>query len=110
MRTNSSVESDNSVLGRLIPKHPNIYKFIDGIKVHEFARQRELLELESFCPDKQLKRKRNEDVEREAKIKRANDQLLEEKITPGQFLEVFSADQSLLPPSGKCSIVVCYRF
>lgn len=103
MRTTSSMESLNSVLGRLIPKHPNIFKFIDGIKLHEFAKFRELLELSNNCPAKQLKRKKKIDEEREAKIKRTTDELLLENITPSEFLDAFSLDHTMLPHSGNFS-------
>lgn len=100
MRTTSSMESLNSVLGRMIPKHPNIFKFIDGIKLHEFAKSRDLMELSFNCPEKKLKRKRKIDEEREAKIKRTTDELLMENISPSEFLDIFSSNQNLLPHSG----------
>lgn len=100
MRTTSSLESLNSVLGRLIPKQPNIFKFIDGIKLHEFAKHRELLELLFNCPKKQLKRKKEIDEKRDAKIKRTTEQLVNNEISPSEFLDVFSSDQTLLPKSG----------
>lgn len=65
MRTTSSLESLNSVLGRLIPKRPNIFKFVDGIKIHEFTKHRELLELSFHCPKNQLKREKKRDAERD---------------------------------------------
>lgn len=58
MRTTSSLESLNSLLGQLIPTRPNIFKFVDGIKIHEFTKHRELLELSFHCPKNQLERKK----------------------------------------------------
>lgn len=103
MRTTSSLESMNSVLGRMIPKRPNIFKFIDGIKLHEFAKNRELLELSFKCPKNQLKRKRKADQWREEKIMKATEELMGEDISPSEFLDIFSNDQSLLPHSGNYS-------
>lgn len=114
MRTTSSLESINSVLGRLFLRRPNIYKFIDGIKIHEFAKYRELLELSAEKEDapKRQTRKRKSDQERDDKIKRATEDLTTKAITTSQFLETFSKDGSLLPKNGNIfhKYILCCLF
>lgn len=102
MRTTSSLESINSVLGRFFLRRPNIYKFIDGLKIYEFAKYKEMLELSTENEDstKRMTRKRKSDQERDEKIKRATEELISENITTSQFLGSFSKDGRLLPNNG----------
>lgn len=114
MRTTSSLESLNAVLGRLLPRHPNIYKFVDGIKIHEFSKYNELLQLSSMKENAtKLSRKRKRDQERDDKIKKATQELTEKKISTSEFLETFSNNENLLPNSGKLfykSVFSCEQF
>lgn len=105
MRTTSSLESLNSVLGRLLCRRPNIYKFIEGIKVHEFAKVKELIQTDLLAEEdvatKRKTRKRKSDQDRDDKIKRVTEELDQNKITPDEFLEAFSKNEISLPESGR---------
>lgn len=115
MRTTSSLESMNSVLGRFFLRRPNIYKFIDGLKIYEFAKYKQLLELSVENEDarKRKTRKRKRDQERDDKIKRVTEDLIKRKINTSQFLEKFSTDGSLLPKEGNFPnqmLAVCFSY
>lgn len=101
MRTTSSLESLNSVLGRLIPHKPNIFKFVDGIRIHEFAKCEELLQLDASEKARPA-RKRKRDQERDDRIKRVTQNLVDKRITTSMFLETFSVTENSLPHSGNC--------
>lgn len=45
MRTTSSLESMNAALRRISRPHPNFFKFIDCIRMHEFSKSMDLLEI-----------------------------------------------------------------
>lgn len=99
MRTTSSLESMNSVLGRGCRKHPQMFKFIDHIRSHEFSKSLDLLNLVEDDIDCDFERKRQRDKEREKKISFFTNQLQEGKITVGNFLEAMS-DKNILPGTG----------
>lgn len=101
MRTTSSLESLNSVLGRLLPRRPNLYKFVDGLKIHDFAKYKELMELSAEKEDEPKQtQKRKSDQERDDKIKQATEKLTKKAITTSEFLEIFSKAENLIPKSG----------
>lgn len=105
MRTTSSVESLNSTLSRSFPKHPHIFKFIDRLRLFEFSKLLDMIELvKDNVPDHQYERKRKRDQEREAKIKFFTAQLHEKKINTGEFLAAM-ANNEVLPNVGKSSNV-----
>lgn len=106
MRTTSSLESLNSVLGRLIPHKPNIFKFFDGIRIHEFAKYQELLQLDTLETESGPTRKRKRDQERDDRIKQVTQDLVDEKITTRMFLETFSMAENSLPHSGNFFIYI----
>lgn len=96
MRTTSSVESLNSVLGRSFPKHPHILKFIDYLKHHEFSKYCDLLNLlKSDISPKQLGRKRKLDQEREEKIVFFTKKLKSNDILPSEFLDAMAIKEIL---------------
>lgn len=70
---------------------------MDAIRIHEYTKLRELAELQFNCPEKQLKRKRQEDQKREAKIRKVTVQLENAEITPSQFLNIYANDETMLP-------------
>lgn len=101
MRTTSSVESLNSVLGRSFPKHPHIFKFIDRLRLHEFSKYLDMLDLvKDEVPDEQFQRKRLRDKERQEKIVFFTNALKKGDISPGEFLEAMSI-KAVLPGVGK---------
>lgn len=100
MRTTSSIESLNSVLGRSFPQHPHIFKFIDHLKLHEFSKYCALLELlKPNIPPEQLNRKRKIDQEREEKIVFFTKKLKTNEILPSEFLDAM-AIKDILPQNG----------
>lgn len=101
MRTTSSVESLNSVIGRSFPKHPHILKFIGHLKLHEFTKSYDLSNLtKSDTPPKQLERKRKADREREEKIVFFTKKLKAKEISASEFLDAM-ATKEILPTNGR---------
>lgn len=100
MRTTSSLESMNSVLGRGCWKHPQMFKFIDHIRKHEFKKSLDLLNLYKNDGNHDFKRKRKLDKEREEKISHFTSQLQKGKINVQDFLEAMS-DRNVLPKTCK---------
>lgn len=101
MRTTSSVESLNSVLGRSFPKHPHILKYMDHLKLHEFFKYCDLINLsKSDISQKQLDRKRKVDREREEKIAFFTKKLKTKEILPSEFLDAM-AIKDILPQNGR---------
>lgn len=105
MRTTSSVESLNSTIGRSFPKHPSILKFVEHLKLHEFGKYCDLLnlskpDLPSKQLEKQLNRKRKIDREREEKIVFFTKKLKTKEIGPSEFLDAM-ATKEILPKNGK---------
>lgn len=103
MRTTSSLESLHSSLGRSFPKHPHIFKFLDRLRLNEFSKLLNMLDLvKDNVPDQQYQRKRLVDQQREEKIKFFTDQLRNGIIDVGEFLEAM-ANKEVLPRAGKIS-------
>lgn len=100
MRTTSSLESMNSVLGRGCRKNPQMFKFIDHIRTHEFSKTLDLFNLLEDDVDNDFKRKRQLDKEREEKISYLTNKLQKGEITVADFLEAMS-DKNILPGTGK---------
>lgn len=100
MRTTSSLESMNSQLRRLFTiKHPNIFRFIEELKPHEFIKALDMLRLVKNRKRKQLKRKRKRYQEREEKIQYFSEMLRKESILVGSFLDIMS-NKTILPNCG----------
>lgn len=100
MRTTSSLESLNSVLGRSFPLHPHIFKFMDYLKLHEFSKYCDLVDLmRPNIPPEQFERKRKIDRERDQKINFFSEMLTRNEITPSEFLEAM-ATKEILPMDG----------
>lgn len=99
MRTTSSVESMNSALNRGCKARPNIFKFIDRIRLHEFSKQLDLIDLFEDDVTEEFERKRKLDRERELKITHFTNLLLQNDITVQEFLEAMST-KSFLPGTG----------
>lgn len=102
MRTTSSLESFNSVLGRLFPRHPHLFRFIDRLRLIEFSKTLDLMDLiENELPDDQFQRRRLRDKKREEKIKYFTIQLQTDgDMSPADFLEAM-ANKDILPGNGK---------
>lgn len=97
MRTTSSVESFNAVLGRKCSKHPHIFKFIDQIKIVELKKALNLLCLmEPGVPNSQFQPRNKEDQERNEKIKYFTTLLVQNIISVSIFLEAM-ANKTIIP-------------
>lgn len=98
MRTTSSLEAENSTLSRSFPKHPHIFKFIERLRMHEFSKLLDMINLvkkdvpnSSDIDPHQVQRKRKRDIEREKKICECTHRLKTEKgFTIGNFLETMA--------------------
>lgn len=100
MRTTSSLESVNSTLGRSFPKHPHIFRFIDRLRLYEFSKLLNMLDLvKNEDPDQQFQRKRQRDKEREAKIQFFTKACMENGVNWGEFLDAM-ANKDVLPNIG----------
>lgn len=86
MRTTSSLETLNGELGKLIQPHPNIWSFMDNLKLIEFQKSNILMQKvheNHVC----FERKRPKDQERERDIRDLTKLLKNKKISSHQFLE-----------------------
>lgn len=93
MRTTSSLESLNSVLGRSFPKHPHIYRFIDYLKLNESNSCLEMWSL--IAQDVPSGPIRKKDIDRQARIKKCTDSLKTKTISVAQFLDEMTKDEHL---------------
>lgn len=106
MRTTSLLESFNSVIGRSVPKHPNIFRFIDYMKLHEskiMLKMGSLLESDEEFDTAQKKIHR----ERSEKIKYATEMRKNGQITVEEFLQAVSIED-MIPKKGLFFICVDY--
>lgn len=101
MRTTSSVESLNNIIGKTIPNHPHLFKFIDHLKLHEYSKFMDLNALLNGSASKhQLERKHLRDRERDEKINFFSSELVKKTIRTQTFLEAM-ANETILPKSGE---------
>lgn len=88
MRTTSSVESLNSVLGRSMPKHPNVFRFMDHLRLHEFAKYMDFKEsLKPAAGEKQFERQRKDTKDRAKNIQSFTTKLELNEINVVEFME-----------------------
>lgn len=99
MRTTSPLEAFNSVLNRSLPKHANFFKFLEGLKNHEFTKAVDMRNAINE-PEPEVKRKRKRDQLREDRISKYSGLLKAKKIKIDEFFEEvavkenFSASES----------------
>lgn len=88
----------NASLKRLFPVHPHFYKFMDCLRLHEFSKSLDMLDLvRKKCSKKQLMRRKKRDRERERKIQTLTLLLKENgQITPARFLLEMASDVTSL--------------
>lgn len=85
-RTTSAIEAYNGVLGRLLPKRGQFFKFVSILRDEEFHQSRnfhQLVESGGICGAKKIKRAY---AEKAKKISEASDLLEKGIITPITFL------------------------
>lgn len=98
MRTTSSLESMNSTLRRMANQHhPGFFKFIDMIRLHEFSKSTDLMEmLKSNNTIRCRKSQKVKDLD--VKIKQLTKDLKEmPEMNSGIFLEELAKVPNLLP-------------
>lgn len=101
MRTTSSEESLNSVMQRRFSKRTTIFRFALDIQMHESIKATDLYQLsKNNILSPQLQRKRQEDRERDEKIKYFSALLNNNSISVAYFLKAMSR-KDILPP-GLC--------
>lgn len=109
MRTTSSSESMHSQMNRSFPKKPQIFKFMECLKTHEFGKTTDLQILsKDYVPETQFQRKLPKDRKRDNKINHFSNLLATKMISVGEFLEAM-ADRSILPPSGMAIYALFYH-
>lgn len=87
MRTTSSLEGFNAVLNRTIAKHPNFYKFIERLRIHESQRADEMIALvQDPLSEKHFEPRHQKDKNRDEKIKHYTALLCSQHITIADFL------------------------
>lgn len=84
----------------MFPKHPEIYKFVDCLKLFEFEKRSEMIELRDIVCEKQLQRKRKKDKVRGEKIEFFSSLLKKNEISIREFLEAMG-NRVILPSSGR---------
>lgn len=105
MRTTSSLESLNSVLKRTFPLHPNMFRFMERLKVFEFGKQLKMFDSMRKGPSEN--RRRLQDRLRDEKVRNILHQLnnTEDDFNIGDFFNML-ANQDILPNSGEIYILV----
>lgn len=92
MRTTSSLEGFNSVLNRTIAKHPNFFKFVERLRIHESRKADDMIALvQDPVSKKQLEPKHKKDKDRNDKIKHFTDLLCAHKLTVADFLDAITS-------------------
>lgn len=101
MRTTSSLEALNSVLKRTFTLHPNIFKFMDRLKVYEFGKQLQMFNLLQEDPSETFQRRKLIDRLRDEKIQTALHKLrYDMNFTIGDFFYFLSVNE-VFPSSGE---------
>lgn len=95
MRTTSSLESFNSVLGRSCPMHPHIFQFADYLRLHDSFVVIDMWNSIKF--NQAAVSTRNQ--AQEEKLKNATEMLRSEKWSVAKFLEIM-ADKTIIPKTG----------
>lgn len=85
-RTTSAIEAYNGVLGRMIPKHGNFFKFVSILLYEEFSKSRDLKLLIDCGGALGKVKKPRKSIDRADKIEAAAKELQSGKITASIFL------------------------
>lgn len=85
MRTTSSLEAFNGELGKLFQNHPNIWSFMDSLKLFEFQKSN-ILQQKSDENHVCFERRHQKDRKRDRDIKELTELLKKKRISPHQFL------------------------
>lgn len=97
MRTTSSLESLNSQLNRTFGRaHPNIFEFIEHLKLHEAFKSNIMLAKTTSVTKEQLEPRRKRDKERNLKIEFFTEKFANNEISVVEFLTAM-ANKDILP-------------
>lgn len=96
-RTTSAIEAYNGVLGRIIPKHGNFFKFVKMLQNEEFSKGRELELLINSGGTYGTSRRKRSAIDKATKIEQAGIELQNGKITASGFLNrmVFAKNKTV---------------
>lgn len=102
MRTNSSIESMNAVLGKCFPPKPDIFQFTDCLREFEFMKVDMLQEIMSGKAVKKCPKRKNV-MERDMRISAALHSFDEGNLSVAQYLESLAYEDimsSVIPENG----------
>lgn len=101
MRTTSSVESFNAVLYRSIERHPDFYKLVIALQIHESRKtdQMHYLATNNPSPDAHFKKKRKLDQERDLKITALTEKLNGGTVSVEEFMLAMANGEDGRPPT-----------
>lgn len=103
MRTTSSLEALNGELGKLFQMHPNIWSFMDSLKLIEFQKSNTLKQQVAenrVC----FERKHQKDQIRERDISELTRLLKNKRLSPQQFLREI-ASRRMFRPKGVSAVI-----
>lgn len=105
MRTTSSVEALNSAVQRSFPDSPNIFNFIQNLRLFDSIKSSDLYQLTlQEISNNNVKKRRLEDQQRDEKIHMCSESLKNEDITVLDFLHLMSEKHIVIPSDGKLSV------
>lgn len=96
MRTTSSVESFNAVLNRSIERHPEFFKLVLALQLHESRKADEMhyLATNNPSPDAHFKKKNKQDQERNEKITALTEKLNLGILSTEEFMWAMAKDEN----------------
>lgn len=102
MRTTSQLESVNSSIQRSFPKSPNIFTFIENLRLFDSIESTNLYQLRlGSITNPRLEKQRQEDRKRNEKIKLCTESLKKKELTVLNFLSIMADEQIQVPFDSK---------
>lgn len=101
MRTTSSVESFNALLNLSIDKHPEFFKLVMALKIHDSRKTDEMFYVANNnpVPDAYFEKKKKKDQERDQKIRSLTDKLEANELDTEAFMRAMAKDENGEYPS-----------
>lgn len=97
-RTTSALEAYNGILGKMIPKHGNFFKFVQVLQAEEFSKSREFEQFVSSGGSFGKPKRRKINIDKDSKIEKALDELQKGVITASTFL-----NRMVFPKNNTCT-------
>lgn len=96
MRTTSSVESFNAVLNRSIDKHPDFFRLVMALKIHESRKTDHLFYTthNDPKPDEFFEKKKIRDRERDKTIRGLTAKLNNDELNTEEFMHAMAKDEN----------------